>query len=91
MVARWVTDGVDRCIVGRVGNINKQCFQILQGRLAQVTELLSESRHDNKKLFSNEHGGVCFAVLVDKYIPGDELLDHSMDIFDSDSDTTGSS
>lgn len=85
-VARWVSDGIDRCIVGRVGCSAMELLDHLEGRLAQVTEFFSESKDAKKKSFSKDNGGVFLAVLVDRYVPGDEIVNGYLELLESDSD-----
>ena len=56
----------------------------IEGRLAQVTEIFSKSRSNNKKRFSVTNGGVFNAVLVDRYAPGDEEVNRHAEIIESD-------
>ena len=62
IAAYWVTDGIDRC---RVGFLPRNCVKHksdFDGKLAQVTELLSKSTQaaDRKKLHRNR----VFACIV---------------------------
>ena len=81
-----MTDGVDRCVVGRVGSSNIALLRQVEGRLAQVTELFSNSASNIKKSYSSENGGVCTAVLVDRFIPGDEVVNRVNTFIESDSE-----
>ena len=86
VVARWVTDGIARCVVGRVGSSNRELLQQLEGRIAQVVQVFSKSKAPNKKAYSKANGGICLAVLVDRYTPGDELINQHLSLMDSDSE-----
>ena len=75
-------------MVGRVGCSNKELLEHLEGRLAQVTEFYAVSSDNNKKSFSDKNGGVCLSVLVDKYVPGDEMVNEYIDLLESDDENS---
>lgn len=85
MAAVWITEGMDRCIVGYVDPRAMEVRERLEGRLAQVTELFSLSQSKTKNRYSMAHKGVCLAALVENYLPGDECINSYLDLVD-DSD-----
>src|SRR5690242_15471326 len=64
--AFWVTDGVDRCLVGFLPRhcIARKAFY--DGELAQVVELLSLSHSPTDRRNSNRNSGVCKVALLSK-------------------------
>ena len=84
LAAVWITDGMERCIVGFVDPRALAVGQRLEGRLGQVTELFSLSPSSTKKRYSTAHKGVCLAALIDSYLPGDELINSYLDPVESD-------
>jgi len=86
LAAIWVTEGENRCIVGHLPEVYNEYKKNLEGRLAQVITNYSSSRDANKIAFSNARDGVCHAILVDKAVPGDEVLDSIVTLVDSDVD-----
>ena len=86
LAAVWITDGMDRCIVGFVDPRALGVRERLEGRLGQVTELFSLSASSNKKRYSTAHKGVCLAALIDSYLPGDELINSYLDPVESESE-----
>lgn len=85
--AYWVTEGVDRCLVGRVADALREHFSHLDGRLVQVLDIYSNSNHFKRRDFARAHGGVCHAILVDEFLEGDQLLNSLLVVVDSDSDS----
>ena len=77
----WVTEGTDRCLVGRVSNEFKPFFQRLEGRIAQVVDIFPCSDERKKREYSKKRNGVCHVVmLVDRLVEGNimammEVLD----------------
>jgi hypothetical protein len=87
MAALWVTEGANRCVIGHVPEKFSEHFHLLEGRIAQVYTIFHLSKDANKMAFSNKNDGVCHAILVDKVMPGDELLDPIVETIDSASDS----
>jgi hypothetical protein len=85
--AFWVTEGFDRCLIGHVSEDFKAHFSRLEGRLAQVVEIYSGSTSSKKNAYSVLHNGVCHAMLVDKGTLSDEVMNQSLVIVDTDSDS----
>ncbi|KAG7350154.1 hypothetical protein IV203_009514 [Nitzschia inconspicua] len=73
-VAFLVLDGGIACCVGRLAPIYDKTLDHLDGRLAQVTLLFSDSSCPEKIEYSRSNNGVCLATLVDTTIPGDRAL-----------------
>ena len=65
---------MDTCCVGRVATIYHDVLDHFDGRLAQVIEIFSESESRHKKAYNLSHKGVVGATLIDRYVPGDRLL-----------------
>ena len=59
----------------------------LEGRIAQVVDIFSRSQAPSKIAYSNKHGGVCHAILVDKAAPMDKLLNSLLPEVDSGTDS----
>lgn len=87
LAAYWVTEGADRCIVGRVPDTFSNFFTQLEGRVAQVDTIYAFSRNAKKLAYSTRNEGVCHAILIDKPLPGDELMDKLVYVVDSDDDS----
>ena len=83
---RWVTDGIDRCTVGHVGEKYAHLLDHLDGRLAQVVEIFSQSRSASKIAYNAAKDGVVLAVIVDWFEPLDSTINGLLDSFDSDSE-----
>ena len=63
IAAYWVTDGIDRC---RVGFLPRDCVKhnsYFDGKLAQVTELLSKSTRAADRKKSHRTRGVACTVI----------------------------
>ena len=86
LAAVWITEGVERCVVGRVYQDDIDIINLLDGRLVQVVEFFSDSRASNKTKFSTQNDGACLVALIDKYIAGDEALNAKNPVVESDSD-----
>ena len=84
LAAIWVTDGMDRCIVGYVDPRALVVRMHLEGRLGQVTDIFSLSSSATKNRYSMAHKGVCLASLIDNYLPGDDLINSCLDAVESD-------
>ena len=84
IAAVWVTDGIDRCIIGHVDPAAIKHAERLEGRLCQVTNFFLKSTSTAKNEYSSVHNGVIIAQIIDKYVPGDEVLNEYIDNIDSD-------
>ena len=65
IAAYWVTDGIDRC---RVGFLPRDCVKHksdFDGKLAQVTELLSKSTPAADRKKSHRNCGVACTVIIE--------------------------
>ena len=58
----------------------------LDGRLAQVVEIFSQSRSASKIAYNAAKDGVVLAVIVDWFEPLDSTINGLLDSFDSDSE-----
>lgn len=79
-----MTEGADRCLVGRVGDDFKEFFNRLEGRIAQVVENYAVSSSIPKRRFSTLHDGICHAMLVDKAMVGDIEMNKCLTMIESD-------
>jgi hypothetical protein len=60
----WITDGIDRCLVGFV-DINQLRQPVnLDGKVGQIVEFLSESDDDNDQARSRMFQGICLAAII---------------------------
>jgi hypothetical protein len=67
MVAYWVTEGADRCIVGRIPFAYRGHFSRLDGRLAQVCRILpfrTKFQPGGRTEYSVKYQGVMHAFLI---------------------------
>jgi len=62
--AYWVTDGIDRCLVGFLPYHLLFRKHLYDGKLAQVVEFLRESDFEADKKKNLDKKGVCRAVLI---------------------------
>lgn len=85
--AYWVSEGSDRCIVGRASEAFTRHFTQLDGRLGQIVEIYSNSSRRNKDKYSRDNDGVCIVQLVDRYVKGDEVLNCISSIVESESES----
>ena len=85
--AYWVTEGVERCIVGRVSQAFSDCFHGLEGRIAQVVEIYCNLRSAKKDAHSKKHNGVCIVELIDSHVDRDNLSYGCDSIIESNSDS----
>ena len=85
--AIWVNGGFDRCVLGRVDPRAWDVHKRLEGRLAQVIEIFAESSNKVKKDYNEAHNGVCLCSIVDRYNPGDDVINEFLDIVDSDEES----
>ncbi|KAG7368596.1 hypothetical protein IV203_031339 [Nitzschia inconspicua] len=83
--ARLVLDGIDQCIVGRLGSMYDNVLNHLDGRLAQVTEKFSDSTSQHKVDYNTTNNGVCSAIIIDRYVPGDGVMNALLDGVNLDS------
>jgi hypothetical protein len=72
--ALLVSDGYIQCCVGRLAPVYDNMLDHMDGRLAQVVELFSESRSRHKIDYNAANNGVCLAVIVDNLVPGDRVI-----------------
>ena len=84
LAAVWITDGMDRCVIGYVDPRAMAVRRQLEGRLGQVTELFSHSDSATKNRYSATHQGVCLVALIDNYLPNDDLINTYLDVVESD-------
>lgn len=82
-----MTEAWDRCLVGRVSEDFQKHFGRLEGRLAQVVEIYSNSTSSKKKEYSSLNDGVFHATLVDKGTMKDSVMTKCLRMIDSDSDS----
>ena len=87
LAAFWITKGVCRCIVGHVPESFAAHFNRLEDRVGQIVTIYSFSSSPSKIAFSNTNFGVCHAILVDKPMPGDSVIDTLVETIDSDDDS----
>lgn len=85
-VVRLISDGVDQCCVGRLSEKYNKHLDLLDGRLAQITDLFKNSNSQHKIAFNKEQEGVCLCAIVDRYVAGDEKLNGLLDDIDYESD-----
>ena len=83
--ALLVSDGFIQCCVGRLAPVYDNVLDHMDGRLAQVVELFSESRSRHKIDYNAANNGVCLAVIVDKLVPGDRVINTLLEGIDIDS------
>ena len=81
----WVTEGCNRCMIGRVSEEFKTFFPRLEGRIAQVVTIFPNVGKRRKAVFSKKKKGVCHVMLIDKLIEGDMAMLDLLDLV-SDSD-----
>jgi len=84
VAAVWVTEGSDRCVVGHVNPAAIAHFERLEGRLCQVVEIFSSSKSKSKLDYSAANNGVVLAQIINKYVPGDDILNNYVEVIDSD-------
>ena len=65
--AYWVSDGIDRCLVGFLARHMIKQAQRLDGRLAQVVEIYKESDSPAKRRKNHRNKGIAEATLIDYY------------------------
>ena len=86
LTARWVTDGIERCVLGHVAPRFLSQKENLDGRLAQIVDIFDESSCRRKIEYSKEFRGVCRAVLIDYGTPNDLLMNGMLSDIESDAD-----
>ena len=79
----WVTEGTDRCLVGRVGEEFKPFFKRLEGRIAQVVEIFPCSDEPKKLEYSRKRHGVCHVMLIDRLVDGDMAMMDCLDLVEA--------
>ena len=72
IAAVWVTEGIDRCVVGYVPPKYNRFLDDLNGRLAQVTSIYSKNDGLKRKRDFHNYQGVVRAVLIEGPGPVDE-------------------
>ena len=85
LLAVWVTEGVDRCVVGYLPEKYHRHADELNGRLFQVVELFSKATAPNKKRYCECYKGVCIAALVEDVGGIDTLISDVVSCNESDS------
>ncbi|KAG7354302.1 hypothetical protein IV203_003658 [Nitzschia inconspicua] len=80
--ARLVLDGIDQCTVGRLGSMYDNVLNHLDGRLAQV---FSDSTSQHKIDYNTTNNGVCSAIIIDRYVHGDGVMNALLDGVNLDS------
>jgi hypothetical protein len=62
--AYWVTDGIDRCLVGFLPRHCVKHKLKYEGRVAQVVEFLKTSESPSARQRSHRNRGVCLAAFL---------------------------
>jgi len=70
----WVSDGVDQCLVGFLPRHLLKSWKNFDGKLAQVTDVYSDSESKEKRKRHHRNFGCCLASLIDT-VPLEELND----------------
>ena len=52
-----------------------------------MTKIFAESSTKRKKDYNEAHNGVCLCLIVDRYNPGDDVINEFLDIVDSDEES----
>ena len=65
----WVSDGIDRCLVGFLPYHLMFRKHLYDGKLAQVVEFLRESEFDADQKKNLDKKGVCRTVLIESIYP----------------------
>ena len=86
LTARWITDGIERCVLGHVAPRFLSQTSNLDGRVAQIVDIFDESSCRRKIEYSNEFQGVCRAVLIDYGTPNDLTMKGMLSDIESDVD-----
>lgn len=60
----WVTDGVDRCLVGFLPRHLVKHRSTYEGRVAQIVEFLKASESPTQRRRSHQKRGVCMAAFL---------------------------
>ena len=63
--AYWVTDGIDRCLVGFLPRHCLRHKEDFHGKLGQVVEMLKTSESPTQRHRSHQNYGVCRLALID--------------------------
>ena len=64
IAAFWVTDGVDRCLVGFLPRHYIKHKKAYDGKLAQVVEILDDSESTTQRRRSNRNCGMCRLAII---------------------------
>ena len=78
----WVTEGAERCIVGRVSDEFKEFFPRLVGQVAQVVTIFPFSDKRKKIAYSVKNDGVMHVMLIDKLHHGDMEMNKLLQMVD---------
>ena len=78
-----VSDGIDTCTVGRLSPVYNNLLDHLDGRLGQIVEFLKDSLAPTKIAANRRHKGVAMAVLIDRFVAGDGLINELLESYDS--------
>ena len=79
-----VSGGLDDCQVGYLPEGYSVDDKRLHGRLVQVIEIIGDSSAPHKKALSNEHGGLCHGIIIDKVDSDDNSIDQIIDGYNTD-------
>ena len=60
----WITDGIDRCLVGFLPRYLVRYSTRYEGKLAQVVKLHNKSQNPLVQKRSQENSGMCAAVVI---------------------------
>ena len=60
----WVTDGIDRCLVGFLPRHLIKHIAIYEGRATQIVEFLKTSESPSQRRRSHHNRGVCLASFL---------------------------
>lgn len=60
----WVTDGIDRCLVGFLPRHCVRHKERFEGRIGQIIEFLAQSESKSARQRSHQKAGVCMAALL---------------------------
>ena len=91
IVAVWITDGEERCVVGSLPSKYDHLADDLDGRIAMVVDMLSLSNTQAKRTYSLQRTGACYIRLIDRDIAPDEShLQDLLSYIESDTDSVNS-
>ena len=80
----WVSEGIDRCMVGYLPPKYDVLENVLEGRLCQITEVYASSNNKRKQDYMKRNKGVCRAVIVDKFDERDGVFNNIIEKIESD-------